>query len=162
MRLLQVFKNIVLAISLLGLFAFLGCIAPIAVSEHLDMRAETEAKSFVPYPNKAVIYIFRGDSYIDHTELFINNRHFATIQKANFVRVVVPPGRYEFKSDAKQNWALTKKVSLDAKAGQIYYFRDKITTSPFIFIFHSLKPWPEAKSQDAIYKYSLVTDWYVE
>jgi hypothetical protein len=156
-------RNLVFSFSLLGLFALTGCIAPVAPNLEIDARAEAEAKKFVPYPDKAVIYVYRTDRFLDHTQIFLNGQQIATIQRNLFTRAIVPPGRYAIKSVSKSNWARAKTRTIDVKEGHIYYMRDKISVDYLTpFIYHSLKLRPDSEAQNAIIAYGLVNDWYVE
>jgi hypothetical protein len=132
-------------------------------AEGLDPRLEMVVKTFTPIPDKAAVYVYRKN-YSDVSPLYVNGQYIGSINSGKFIRVVVPEGKYEIFADSK-GALRPRRLSIDLKAGNIYYVYDRINIypTPWILplIIRSLKSVKADKAQSAIYGYQLINDWHM-
>lgn len=158
----------------------IGCEPPkigaVVASESVDAEVEAEAKTFSPIPNKAVVYIYRKDRYIDLSPYLFNGTPVGTLSGTTdgsvgkFIRVVVPEGVYTIVSDMQKGVNIPLVLTTYApgqrtiggaqlSAGNVYYIRDEITIVLYVGSFHAFKFMPAEEAQPEILKYRMVHDF---
>jgi hypothetical protein len=88
---------------------------------------EIQAKQFEPLPEKAVIYIVRGQDSREAGYLILDDDRTLTTYHRTFYRWEVPPGRHRVAGFAGDS----SEVELDTKPGETYFVEYTVLGTPW-------------------------------
>ncbi|HJW71704.1 MAG TPA: DUF2846 domain-containing protein [Geothrix sp.] len=109
-----------LSASLLALVLAFGCAsAPMATPER-----DTAAKTFAPVPDKAVVYVYRDETFgaAIKIPIVINGRIIGDTVSKSYFRIVMEPGNCEVQCKASSDSTQSVKV----EAGKVYFLRQEM------------------------------------
>lgn len=100
---------------LLVLFELAGCASVPTASTELD----TQAKDFSPLPGKAILYVYRNESYGAAVPMtvVVNGKSLGQTAAQTFFRLNVLPGKYSIESHAEN----VSTITLSAESGKTYF-----------------------------------------
>jgi len=137
----MIHRRHLLAIGLLVLA--LGCAsAPMATPER-----DTAAKSFLPVPDKAVVYIYRNENFgaAIKVPIIVNGRVIGDTVAMSYFRLVLDPGTFEVQCKAESD----SKKSIQAEAGKVYFLRQEMKMG-FLSAGCMMHIIPEAEGRQAV------------
>jgi hypothetical protein len=112
-------------------------------------ESDSEAKEFVPAPNKANIYIFRS-GYLGGSLLFqtiIDGKNVGGLAPETYQFVSVAPGEHVIAVTSQEN---EQQVKIEAEQGKDYFFKVSPHTIGLLFWAVGIEPVTEKEGREQV------------